>query len=636
MQALYGSIMQLRITKADTAFIYADSMHQFAKKSSDNNGIAQALNLKGVCSAALNKNTDALSYYRKSLKLYKELQDTNGIITETNNIAILYNINGKSNEALSIYAENRILSNKINDYSGLIASNINMTYLIENEFLDSANVLLNEALKISLEIGDVESQAFLYYVLGYYQYRKTNNDLGAENAVYLDSSLYFLNLSYKIYESFSNVQGMAFYYEGLAEIEWASGNPYESLKNIDKALSLVKKIRGKGIPGNNNGALFYWIPFEISTSQTSSLYYFKYFIYKQLDKKDKALEFFEYFQFLKDSVVKTSAKEELIKYEVDKAYEIKREVDRVNNDNRLKLKDQELKAQRRMEIGMLVVIFLVVGFLYFVFRQLKTTKAQKVEIEKKQKEISDSINYAKRIQDGMMTSSVYLKDILPKSFIFFQPKDVVSGDFYWVHQNSNQDIFFTVADCTGHGVPGAFMSMIGTSLLNELIIEKKIDSTDTILNEIRKQIIKSLKQNEPGAQKDGMDMALCKLNFAKKEVEFSGAYNPMLHISKNEIKLTRGDNQPIGLLYSDNKPFKKQTIKLDVGDMIYIFSDGFQDQFGGEKGKKYKTRNFFNFLNGISDLDVAKQHDLIKAEFNQWKSNEEQIDDVCIMGVRIL
>ena len=351
---------------------------------------------------------------------------------------------------------------------------------------------------------------------------------------------------------------------------------------------------------------------------------------------DKALEFYEYFQFLKDSVVKTSAKEELIKYELDKAYEIKREVDRVNNENKIKLKDQELKAQRRMEIGMLVVIFLIVGFLYFVFRQLKTTKAQKVEIEKKQKEISDSINYAKRIQDGMMTSSVYLKDILPKSFIFFQPKDVVSGDFYWVHQNPNQDIFFTVADCTGHGVPGAFMSMIGTSLLNELIIEKKIDSTDTILNEMRKQIIKSLKQNEPGAQKDGMDMALCKLNLAKKEVEFSGAYNPMLHISKNDINLTRGDNQPIGLLYSDNKPFKKQTIKLDKGDMIYIFSDGFQDQFGGEKGKKYKTKKFFNFLNEISDLDVAKQHDLVKEEFNQWKSNEEQIDDVCVMGVRIL
>ena len=123
----------------------------------------------------------------------------NPIITETNNIAILYNINGKSKEALSIYAENRILSNKIKDYSGLIASNINMAYLIENEFLDSANLLLNQALKISLEIEDVESQAFIYYVLGYYQYRKINNDLGAENAVYLDSALYFLNLSPQIF-----------------------------------------------------------------------------------------------------------------------------------------------------------------------------------------------------------------------------------------------------------------------------------------------------------------------------------------------------------------------------------------------------------------------------------------------------
>ena len=144
----------------------------------------------------------------------------------------------------------------------------------------------------------------------------------------------------------------------------------------------------------------------------------------------------------------------------------------------------------------------------FIYKQLNTTKKQKVVIEEKQQEISDSINYAKRIQDAMMTSSVYLKDTLPKSFIFFKPKDVVSGDFYWIYKDQEENIFFTVADCTGHGVPGAFMSMIGTSLLNEIIIEKGIKDTDKVLNEMRAQIIKSLGQEEEGAQKDGMDISL--------------------------------------------------------------------------------------------------------------------------------
>ena len=206
----------------------------------------------------------------------------------------------------------------------------------------------------------------------------------------------------------------------------------------------------------------------------------------------------------------------------------------------------------------------------FIYKQLNTTKKQKVVIEEKQEEISDSINYAKRIQDAMMTSSVYLKDTLPKSFIFFKPKDVVSGDFYWIHKDQEENIFFTVADCTGHGVPGAFMSMIGTSLLNEIIIEKGIKDTDKILGEMRAQIIKSLNQEEDGAQKDGMDISMCKLNMKNKSVEFSGAHNSLIHVSGEELHTYRGDHQPVGLLLGDRKPFTKHVVKLKKDDMLYI------------------------------------------------------------------
>lgn len=271
----------------------------------------------------------------------------------------------------------------------------------------------------------------------------------------------------------------------------------------------------------------------------------------------------------------------------------------------------------------------------FVYKQLNTTKAQKLVIEEKQQEITDSINYAKRIQDAMMTSSGYIIDALPESFIYFKPKDVVSGDFYWAFSDQSGYIFFTVADCTGHGVPGAFMSVIGTSLLNKIIIENKIKETDQILNELRLQIINALNQKEDSSQKDGMDISLCKLDLNNKTLQFSGAMNPLVHISGDELNIYKGDPQPIGYLSGKEKSFTSEHVKLEKGDMIYVFSDGFQDQFGGEKGKKYRSTKFRNLLQSISDKSTDEQNKLIEQEFNSWLGYYEQIDDVCIMGVRI-
>ena len=282
-----------------------------------------------------------------------------------------------------------------------------------------------------------------------------------------------------------------------------------------------------------------------------------------------------------------------------------------------------------------VGILLVISFLVFVYKQLNNTKKQKDLIEEKQAEITDSINYAKKIQDAMMTSSLYLKETLPKSFIFFKPKDVVSGDFYWIYKDQEENIFFTVADCTGHGVPGAFMSMIGTSLLNEIIVEKGINDTNEILDEMRALIIKSLNQADNDDQKDGMDISICKLNLKKKSLEFSGAHNPLLVVSGGDIKTYKGDSQAVGLETVKIKPFTKHSISLKKNDMIYIYSDGFQDQFGGENGKKYMAANFKKFLSKISKEDEKKQNKLLEIELANWMKNEEQIDDICIMGVRV-
>ena len=179
------------------------------------------------------------------------------------------------------------------------------------------------------------------------------------------------------------------------------------------------------------------------------------------------------------------------------------------------------------------------------------------------------------------------------------------------------------------------MSMIGTSLLNKIIIENKIKETDQILNELRLQIIMALNQREDGSQKDGMDISLCKLDLKSKTLQFSGAMNPLIHISGEELNIHKGDPQPIGYLSGKETSFTSHSVKIKKGDMVYIFSDGFQDQFGGEKGKKYRSIKFRNFLHSISDKPTDEQNKLIEQEFNSWLGDYEQIDDVCLMGVRI-
>ena len=346
---------------------------------------------------------------------------------------------------------------------------------------------------------------------------------------------------------------------------------------------------------------------------------------------------------------------EFIKHGKDALVDKYEMLSKIKVDSLENLKAQELLikdnllAKKENQNKNLLILLLVVGllfvvvFLYLINSRLKIIRDQKVIIEQQHellnqshKDITDSINYAKKIQDALMTSSVYMKDILNNSFVFFKPKDVVSGDFYWVHKTLNNIIYFTVADCTGHGVPGAFMSMIGNSLLNEVIIEDKVEEPAKILDKLRELLIKSLKQQGGEAEaKEGMDIALCKLDLRTNIVEYAGAFNPLFHIRDGKLTEYKPDSQPIGVYSGEGVPFTNHKIKLKPNDMIYISSDGYPDQFGGPKGKKFLKRRFVELLLKISDKSINEQEKTLKNNFANWKGEEDQIDDVCVMGVRV-
>ena len=273
-----------------------------------------------------------------------------------------------------------------------------------------------------------------------------------------------------------------------------------------------------------------------------------------------------------------------------------------------------------------------------VVRQKDEILDKNKEIELINKDITDSIRYAKRIQEALLPTENSFGVPSIESFIYFKPKDIVSGDFYFIRKIERSHVFIAAAaDCTGHGVPGAFMSMLGMSFLNEIIIKPDVTHSDVVLNHLRESIIESLNQTgREGETKDGMDISLIAYNYEKHLLEFSGANNPLYMIRNNEFFEYKGDKMPIGLHDKSNIPFNRQEIETQVGDVIYLFSDGFPDQFGGEKGRKYMYKKFKEFLHSIHHLPMSEQRNLLEKEAITWRGEMEQIDDHIIMGIRIV
>ncbi len=278
-----------------------------------------------------------------------------------------------------------------------------------------------------------------------------------------------------------------------------------------------------------------------------------------------------------------------------------------------------------------------------VTKQKHELELQKEMIEEKNKDITDSINYAERIQQAILPQLEHIRSALPQSFIFFQPRDIVSGDFYWYNEaseNGEPVYLLAAADCTGHGVPGAFMSMINSSLLNETVNEKKIIEPAQILNEVRRGIIQSLKQTvKTGGQKDGMDIGLISLRFKEDKIilEYAGANNSMYIVrqgSQSVLEEIAPDKMPVSI--SDNlRDFKNNVIELQPGDSFYIFTDGYADQFGGSKGKKFKYPPFKELLLSVQDLGMDEQKEILHSTMENWKGNLEQVDDILVIGVRL-
>ncbi len=323
----------------------------------------------------------------------------------------------------------------------------------------------------------------------------------------------------------------------------------------------------------------------------------------------------------------------------------------LNYINRMEVKTPVLQTRIAYFIYGIIIIFLV----YFLvqYRTKSLRKANQILIEKdiasrevekqrrelaiKNKNITSSIQYAKKIQEALLPSDVMFKKLLPDSFILFKPKDIVSGDFYWITERNNK-VFVSAVDCTGHGVPGAFMSLIGFKILENIIKVQSIEKPSEILNILSMGIENTFHRDEEDyLLKDGMDLAFCAFDRNKKQLEYAGAFNPLYLIRDNKLIETRADRFSIGLKHELNtqNEYTNHSVSIKKGDMIYLFSDGYPDQFGGPNGKKFMYRRFRHMLLTIHKLPLQEQKDFLEKSIETWKGDKyDQVDDILVIGIR--
>ncbi|MGM0480170.1 MAG: tetratricopeptide repeat protein [Bacteroidota bacterium] len=638
---------------------------------------ANALNNLGVYYSDRGNIEESLTYYFKSLAIYDSIQADEGKGTALNNIALAFEDQGDVTRALDYYNRSLKYREKVGDLRGKAITLYNIAYIYNRENDNDKSIeYFKRSLAIERQLDSEIGIAYCLNSIGEVHIKESMLTLGKK---YIDSAM-------RIRKKQSDDLGQAQCYENYADIHSMYENYDLALLNLKKAVSIREKNGEKRDlcfalfnlgdlykkMGQLNEAMKYAkrsqkIAEEIqypSSMRNASLLLSE--IYEKRGVYNRALDHFKHATRLSDSLHNAKTKKAAIQREVQYKYERKIAEDSIRyynkaiiNEAQIDKQKAELRAKRNEQYVLFGGLSITVAFGLFAFNRFRVSQKQKniIEVqrstaemqrkvvEKKNTEITDSINYAKRIQEAILPPKETLSENLVDGFVLFRPKDVVSGDFYWL-ERANGYIFFAAADCTGHGVPGAMVSVVCSNALSKCVLEAGMTDTGEILDKTREMIIEQL--NKSGEMvNDGMDISLAAIResdrkAATAEIQWSGANNALwiLRQKTGDLETLKPDKQPVGA-HSHAKPFTTHTITIHRGDQIYLFTDGYVDQFGGthlpqipEVGKKFKSKRLKEYLLSIKDEDMNTQHDLLSEAFDDWKGTLEQIDDVCVIGVR--
>lgn len=628
-------------------------------------GIAYDYDNIGICYGFQGNYPTALNNIYASLKLNEALGDKNGILKNYNNIGIVNQYQLNYTEAVKYYAMSLKLAQEMGDKTSMSNAYINIGNINEEKGnFDEAVRNQFLSLKINEERGDKPGISANYSNIGIIYKKQKNYNEALKNCL----------IGLKIYEELGDKNNIANAYINIGDIYLKQNKNEEATDYLKKGLQLAKETGNKYRIKESYNAIS-----RLDSTMTN---------WKSAYDNNKM------YYLYRDSLINEVNTKKIVETQMQYEFNKKEDENKLAQEKKNVIIAEEKHRQRiitiAISIGLLIVIIFS-GLLYNRFkltlRQKHVIELQKMEVEEqkelvdeKNKQVTDSINYAKRIQTALMPSLISVKQNLPQSFIIYIPKDIVAGDFYWMETSSasltegevtvngtttqkelsdnisspsgrsgGASILFAACDCTGHGVPGALVSVVCNNALTRAVREFNLQEPAAILDKTEEIVTENFAKNDLGI-KDGMDVSLCSLNLATGEMQWAGANNPLWVVKKKEkeqeneespnsseyqLLETKADKQPIGR-NENHHPFTNNKYQLEKNDSIYLFTDGFADQFGGETGKKKITRKRFKeLIISVQHLDMEEQKKAIEAYFYAYKKEVEQIDDILIFGVRV-
>lgn len=683
----------------DAALKEYEACKEVYKEINDFTGMANTYNNIGLIHWNESSYLNAIEMYEKSLAIREQQNDMAGIATSLNNLGIIFMEQGNHKEAIKRFKNSLLLKQKNNLTKSIPATlkNIGTVYYYLEDY-EQAIDFFSSCLALEKEQKNNKGIA------------ETLNNLGNVSLEKGDTekALNYYNESLEIENKIGNKRGIAICYNNIGNVYDKKGNKSEALNYFQKALIIEDEIGDKqGLSGSlNNIGNIYKSQGEFKTAEGYNIRALEiakrvgaieelksaamslWEIYKSTNQYEKALEMHEMYTAARDSILSEENTTEIIHQEYRYEYKIQaisdsiaHQKEQVIKETEIRRQKAELEASKNKQYALFGGIFLLLVFGGFMYNRFKVTNRQKKLIEKQKKiveeahitlesknnEIMDSIKYAERIQAAILPKEADVVKHIPNHFIFYKPKDIVAGDFYWFEKKGDA-IFIAAADCTGHGVPGAMVSVFCNNGLNRAVREHNLTNPNDILDKTREIVIDEFKKSTEKVN-DGMDISLVKIQQESTEqnrniLHWSGANCPIWIIRKgnlSELDFTgkintktsifqqnehtlfelKADKQSVGknVTYT---PFTSHIVNLKKGDTLYLFSDGFQDQFGGvekstikKDGKKFKSKNLKKLLLDIQAQDMNQQKSTLQKAFESWKGDLEQVDDVCVIGVRI-
>jgi len=633
---------QYKYNLPDTAMIYYQEALQISEQLGSLSLQANSKRSIGMVIENQGMYDQALEEYFAALAFFEDAEDKPGIASCYNDIAIIHYIQGSSELCMEYLTLSFEIKEELGDKEGMSSYYTNMSAL-NNSMGQYEEALEFAELSIDLhrDLGDQAGIAIGYGNIGTIHYHLRNYQTSLENHL----------KSVEIYREINNKDGMA-----------------HSLSNVAGLYMLMADSASRTDSQrqqDHKKAIFYGNQAYELADELDAVYTKNYVAstlknaYRETGDPGKALEYAEIFIITRDSLFneeKTRAIEEM-----DTKYETEKKQQQIElQESQIIARDATIKQQKTfrnaLAAGFLAVVLIIIVVIYAYVqkrrdnRKIKEQNAQILEaneelivlneaISKQNSEIVDSISYAQRIQSAMMPPEGYFNELLDESFILYKPKDIVSGDFFWIKQ-VNQYIVVAAADCTGHGVPGAFMSLLGISYLNEIVQRREVTQANQVLDELRRQIKHSLRQHgQPDESKDGIDMAICAIDLKTRTMQYAGAFNPVYLIREEKGKPVlieyKADRMPLGYHQGKDRAFTNNEIKLEIGDTFYIFSDGYVDQKGGPDLKKFMSKRFKNLLLDIHEEPMFDQKTKLEKTLADWMGDQMQIDDILVVGVRV-